>query len=94
MTQMTAVEVKIHLNGLGLTRLRYFVCSGGGLVPLTCTGTLCFEQAQCGCVDTGASSPATTVTKPITVPSTSAPVTSVTCPPGCPFVDDPDDSCG
>ncbi|RXG56186.1 DNA polymerase kappa [Armadillidium vulgare] len=74
--------------------LFYFVCSGTELIPITCTGTLCFDQAQCGCVDTEASSSATIVTQPITVPSTSAPVTTVTCPPGCPFLDDPNDSCG
>ncbi|RXG73314.1 hypothetical protein Avbf_06414, partial [Armadillidium vulgare] len=57
----------------------YFVCSGDGLIPVTCSGTSCFDQELCGCVERVA-----TTTK---IPTTS------THSPSCPLIDDPNDDC-
>ncbi|RXG59160.1 hypothetical protein Avbf_05928, partial [Armadillidium vulgare] len=54
----------------------FYACSGDDLIPEKCSGSLCFDQASCGCVDTGRST-----------------TTPLTCPPGCNFIDDPNDSC-
>ncbi|KAB7496724.1 hypothetical protein Anas_08932, partial [Armadillidium nasatum] len=65
----------------------YFICSGSTLIPVNCTGALCFDQASCACVENGGSSPTTTTSSTITT-TTSTTTTHLTCPSGCPFVDD------
>ncbi|KAB7501137.1 hypothetical protein Anas_14192 [Armadillidium nasatum] len=78
---------------MGIRIFIYFICSGNDLIPLNCTGTLCFDQAACACVENGGSSSTTTSSSSSssssTITTTNTATTMLTCPSDCPFVNDP-----
>ncbi|KAL7646163.1 UNVERIFIED_CONTAM: hypothetical protein RMT77_003064 [Armadillidium vulgare] len=79
---------------------KYYFCNDKELIPGECSGGLCFDQTVCQCSDKVSPSPSTQTTAPTTTPTTTITSTSstsssaLTCPSGCPFVDDPTDNCG
>ncbi|KAL7646164.1 UNVERIFIED_CONTAM: hypothetical protein RMT77_003065 [Armadillidium vulgare] len=63
----------------------YFYCYGGDLVPYSCPSGFCFNQELCVCSSSPTNEP--TLTTFISTES------SLPCPPGCDYLDDPSDDC-